>query len=280
MTIKIVTDSSITIEPELVKSLDITVIPLSVTIDGIVYLDSDLPLSDFVEKMQASKNLPKTSQPPVGIFAEKYEALAENPEDEIISIHIAKSLSGTVEAARQGAKLSNKNVTVLDSDFTDQALKFQVVEAARLAKLGLSKEEILEKIRQIRENTELYIGFSTLENLVKGGRISRTQGIIGNLLNMRVVAEMKNQELQTLHRGRGNKTFQKWLDEISRQITASDKKVREIGISHVDGLDFAKKAKNALQDFVEKEIPILDTNTTIATHTGTGAWAVLISYEP
>ena len=76
MTIKIVTDSSITIEPELVEELDITVVPLSVTIDGTTYLDSDLPLDSFMEKMKASKALPKTSQPPVGVFAEKYEEIA------------------------------------------------------------------------------------------------------------------------------------------------------------------------------------------------------------
>ncbi|MBU5889546.1 DegV family protein, partial [Vibrio cholerae O1] len=84
-------------------------------------------------------------------FAEKYEEIASE-EDAIISIHITESLSGTVQAARQGAMLSGRDVTVLDSDFTDQGLKFQVVEAARLAKEGLGKEEILERINHVREN--------------------------------------------------------------------------------------------------------------------------------
>ena len=278
MTIKIVTDSSITIEPELVEELDITVVPLSVTIDGTTYLDSDLPLDSFMEKMKASKALPKTSQPPVGVFAEKYEEIASE-EDAIISIHITESLSGTVQAARQGAMLSGRDVTVLDSDFTDQGLKFQVVEAARLAKEGLGKEEILERINHVRENTELFIGISTLENLVKGGRISRTTGIVGSLLHVRIVMELKNRELGVMTRGRGNKTCTKWLDETVEHIASSGRKIREIGISHVEGLDFSNKAKEALQKFVEKPISILDTNSTIATHTGPGAWAVMIDYE-
>lgn len=278
MTIKIVTDSSITIEPELVEELDITVVPLSVTIDGTTYLDSDLPLDSFMEKMKDSKALPKTSQPPVGVFAEKYEEIASE-EDAIISIHITESLSGTVQAARQGAMLSGRDVTVLDSDFTDQGLKFQVVEAARLAKEGLGKEEILERINHVRENTELFIGISTLENLVKGGRISRTTGIVGSLLHVRIVMELKNRELGVMTRGRGNKTFTKWLDETVEHIASSGRKIREIGISHVEGLDFSNKAKEALQKFVEKPISILDTNSTIATHTGPGAWAVMIDYE-
>lgn len=278
MPIKIVTDSSITIEPGIARELDITIVPLSVTIDGTMYSDDDLKFEDFMVKMAASKNLPKTSQPPVGVFAEVYEKIAAE-DDEIISIHLTEALSGTVEAARQGGMLSGRNVTVIDSDFTDQAQKFQVVEAARLAKAGASKEEILEKIKYIRENTELFIGFSTLENLVKGGRVSRMTGLFGSLLQVRVIGTLKDRELNTLLRGRGSKTFYKWLEELSDSISSSERKIREIGISHAQGLEFSQKAKEVLQKFVEKPISIMDTNTTIATHTGPGAWAIMIDYE-
>ena len=72
--IKIVTDSSVTIEPELVKQLDITIVPLSVMIDNVVYSDADLKEEGkFLQLMQEAKNLPKTSQPPVGVFAEVFE---------------------------------------------------------------------------------------------------------------------------------------------------------------------------------------------------------------
>ncbi|QSE77271.1 DegV family protein [Lactococcus taiwanensis] len=278
MPVKIVTDSSITIEPELVRELDITIVPLSVTIDGVMYSDEDLKFEDFMVKMAETKNLPKTSQPPVGVFAEVYENIAAQG-DEVISIHMTETLSGTVEAARQGAMLSGHDVTVLDSDFTDQAQKFQVVEAARMAKAGATKAEILKKVDHIRQSTELYIGFSTLENLVKGGRVSRMTGLFGSLLNVRVIGDLKNRELNTLLRGRGNKTFYKWLDELANHISSSGRKIREIGISHAQGLEFSQKARDVLQKFVEKPIAIMDTNTTIATHTGPGAWAIMIDYE-
>ena len=74
--IKIVTDSSLTIEPELVEKYDITVVPLSVMIDGVVYSDNDMKEEGkFLNLMRNSKELPKTSQPPVGVFAEVYENL-------------------------------------------------------------------------------------------------------------------------------------------------------------------------------------------------------------
>ena len=100
--IKIVTDSSITIEPQIVEDLEITIVPLSVMVDGVVYSDADLKEGEFLRLMQSSKNLPKTSQPPVGVFAEVFERLGEHA-DKIISIHMSHALSGTVEAARQGA---------------------------------------------------------------------------------------------------------------------------------------------------------------------------------
>lgn len=273
--IKIVTDSSITIEPQLVEELDITIAPLSVMVDGVVYSDADLKEGEFLRLMQASKNLPKTSQPPVGVFAEIFERLGEEA-DQIISIHMSHALSGTVEAARQGAILANANVKVLDSSFTDQAMKFQVVEAAKMAKAGASLEEILEKIEEVKEKTELYIGVSTLENLVKGGRIGRVTGLLSSLLNIRVVMEMKDHELQPLVKGRGVKTFKKWLADLESKL--AQKEVREIAISYAGSPDFAEEMKESLQNYTQKEISVLETGSIIQTHTGENAWAILICY--
>ena len=274
--IKIVTDSSITIEPEVVKEYGITIVPLSVMVDGVLYSDSELGEGDFLRLMQSSKNLPKTSQPPVGVFAEIYENLAADG-DHIVSIHMSHALSGTVEAARQGATLSGADVTVIDSGFTDQAMKFQVVEAAKLAKEGADLDTILARIEEVKEKTELYIGGSTLENLVKGGRIGRVTGLLSSLLNIRVVMEMKDHQLEPIVKGRGNKTFKKWLDELVEKLSHS--KVAEIGISYAGTPEWANEMKAQLQSLVEKAIPVLETGSIIQTHTGENAFAVLVRYQ-
>ena len=274
--IKIVTDSSITIEPQVVEDLEITIVPLSVMVDGVVYSDADLKEGEFLRLMQSSRNLPKTSQPPVGVFAEVFERLGEHA-DKIISIHMSHALSGTVEAARQGATLSNVDVTVIDSSFTDQALKFQVVEAAKLAKASADLEDILAKIEEGREKTELYIGVSTLENLVKGGRIGRVTGLLSSLLNIRVVMQMKQHELQPIVKGRGVKTFKKWVNDLA--VNLQDKKVAEIGISYAGTAELANEMKQVLQEYVTMPIPVLETGSIIQTHTGENAWAVLVRYE-
>ena len=274
--IKIVTDSSVTIEPEVAKELDITIVPLSVMVDGVVYSDADLAEGEFLRLMQSSRNLPKTSQPPVGVFADVFDRLAEDGA-QIISIHMSHALSGTVEAARQGATLANADVTVVDSSFTDQAMKFQVTEAAKLAKEGASLEEILAKIEEVKEKTELYIGLSTLENLVKGGRIGRVSGLISSLLNIRVIMQMKDHQLEPIVKGRGAKTFKKWLDDLTASL--QNKQVAEIGISYAGSPELALEMKESLQPYVKKPISVLETGSIIQTHTGENAWAVLIRYE-
>ena len=274
--IKIVTDSSVTIEPEVAKELDITIVPLSVMVDGVVYSDADLAEGEFLRLMQCSRNLPKTSQPPVGVFADVFERLAEDGA-QIISIHMSHALSGTVEAARQGATLANADVTVVDSSFTDQAMKFQITEAAKMAKEGASLEEILAKIEEVKEKTELYIGLSTLENLVKGGRIGRVSGLISSLLNIRVIMQMKDHQLEPIVKGRGAKTFKKWLDDLTASL--QNKQVAEIGISYAGSPELALEMKESLQPYVKKPISVLETGSIIQTHTGENAWAVLIRYE-
>ena len=274
--IKIVTDSSVTIEPEVAKELDITIVPLSVMVDGVVYSDADLAEGEFLRLMKSSRNLPKTSQPPVGVFADVFEHLAEDGA-QIISIHMSHALSGTVEAARQGATLANADVTVVDSSFTDQAMKFQVTEAAKLAKEGADLEEIIAKIEEVKEKTELYIGLSTLENLVKGGRIGRVSGLISSLLNIRVIMQMKDHQLEPIVKGRGAKTFKKWLDDLT--VSLQNKQVAEIGISYAGSPELALEMKESLQPYVKKPISVLETGSIIQTHTGENAWAVLIRYE-
>ncbi|MDN3112476.1 DegV family protein [Enterococcus faecalis] len=273
--VKIVTDSSCTMEKSLRDELNIHMMPLSIMVDGVVYPDDDhLPGEKFMNMMANAKALPKTSQPPIGEFVELYDRLGEDGS-EVISIHMTKGLSGTVEAARQASNLSSSKVTVIDSDFTDQGLSFQVIQAAKLAQAGAGVPEILAEIERVKQNTKLYIGISTLDNLVKGGRISRTTGLLSNIFNMKVVMDFENTELIPVAKGRGVKTFNKWFDELKSELSKIPN-VRQIGISHADGLELANGFKEGLQAiFKDMDIPVLHTNPVIATHTGKNAFAIM-----
>ncbi len=280
MTIKIVTDSSLTIAPDLITELDITVVPLSVMVAGVVYADTDLKAPGyFLSLMKEHKELPKTSQPPVGLFAETYERLIAEGADHIVSIHLTDSLSGTIEAARQGAQLAglSDQVTVIDSYFTDQCQTFQVTAAARLAQAGASLEDIVAEVANVREHSELFIGVSTLENLVKGGRIGRVTGLLSSLLNIRVVMEMKDKTLTPVVKGRGAKTFNKWLDSfIIEKI--EEQSIVEIGISYCGTPDMAEEFKDRLSSHTQAPITVLETTSVVQTHTGENAFAIMVHY--
>lgn len=273
-TIKIVTDSSCTMDPALIEKLNITVVPLSVMVDGVIYAaDEHFDNENFMTMMAESKSLPKTSQPPIGVFAETYEKLTADGST-VISIHLTKGLSGTYEAARQASQLVKGKVIVVDSNFIDQSLAHQVVKAAEMAETGASAEEILKTIQEISAHEKLYIGISTLENLVKGGRISRATGMVTNLLNVKLILELKDGQFVPKGKGRGKKAFFKWLQGMKEEL--QDQSIEKLGISFAGDRSLAEEIAKEIKSFLPHlEIPILHTNPVVATHAGDGAFAIM-----
>lgn len=169
---------------------------------------------------------------------------------------------------------------MIDSHFTDQSLAFLVETAAELANKGADAETILAAIEKGQKNSLLYIGVANLNNLVKGGRISRATGVLSNVFNIRVVMQLLDTGLETMSKGRGNKAFNRWFDELKKDKLSKLSNVKKIGISHAAGLETAMKFKEELQEmFPNIHIPVLDTSPIIATHTGEGAFAIMFYLE-
>ena len=144
------TDSSVQLTPEEIKKYNITVVPLTITIDGHSYIDGvDITRSDFVKKMNEAESLPKTRQPPIGRFVETIEKLTADGS-QVIGIFLAKALSGTVDAARQAVEIAGQtdNVTIIDSELTDRAEGFQVLAAAKDSQAGKSMDEIIAHVKK------------------------------------------------------------------------------------------------------------------------------------
>lgn len=271
MKIKIVTDSTADLTNEIIERYNISVLPLKIYLNGMTYTDRvDITPQDFIEKMKQSEELPKSSQPSVGEFLELYDRLAEE-SDEIISIHVAGALSGTVQTARLAAEQSKGKVTVVDSEFISKALAYQVLEAAQMAEKGSKIEEILERLAHVRKNTKLYVLLSTLENLVKGGRIGKGTGLIGSLLKIKPIAALENGVYTPIKVVRSYAQAVKQLanrfkDEIE------GKKIKSINIVHADGMNLALQLKEKLQETIGNiELKIEETTPIISTHTGPGA---------
>lgn len=276
------TDSSVQLSPEEIEKYHITVVPLTITIDGKTYIDGeDITRSDFVKKMNESVELPKTSQPPIGRFVDVINKLTVD-DSEVIGIFLAKSLSGTIDAARQAAEIAGKSdqVHIVDSELTDRAEGFQVLAAARDAQEGKSIDEILAHVDHIKKNQKLRMMVVDLKNLIKGGRLGALSGKVATLLNIRIELHMPGGHLEVAKKGRGKK-FSKAFDErVLADIEANKDHIKEVGISYVDTPELMEKLAQRIKE-INPNINVLvrETSPIIATHAGNGAYAILYYTE-
>lgn len=271
----IVTDSTADLTEEEVKQFEISIVPMNISIDDENYIDGvTITKEEFKEKMIASAELPKTAQPSIGRFVEVYDELGKNG-DSVISIQMMRSISGTVDAARQAADITETNVTVVDSDFTSRSMGMIVKEAAKAAAEGKTAEEILEIIEDAKNRTTLYLTVVNLDNLIKGGRISQLMGMFSNLLNIKLFLQVINGKIEIIQKGRGLKSLQKKYDEIFEQMKSAPNGIQEIGIMHAGLSDFNQGNIARVRElFPDVPLTIVTTSPIIMSHTGVDAMAI------
>ena len=271
----IVTDSTADLTEEEVKQFEISIVPMNISIDDENYIDGvTITKDEFKQKMIASAELPKTAQPSIGRFVEVYDELGKNG-DSVISIQMMRSISGTVDAARQAADITETNVTVVDSDFTSRSMGMIVKEAAKAAQEGKTVEEILEIVEDAKKRTTLYLTVVNLDNLIKGGRISQVMGMFSNLLNIKLFLQVINGKIEIIQKGRGLKSLQKKYDEIFEQMKATPNGIQELGIMHAGLSDFNEGNIARVRDlFPDVPLTIVTTSPIIMSHTGVDAMAI------
>lgn len=271
----IVTDSTADLTEQEIQDFNIHVVPLNITIQEEHYLDGEtITKEEFKNKMIASSELPMTAQPSIGRFVELYDELGKDGS-EIISIHLMNSISGTVNAARQAADITESTVTVVDSDFTSRSMGIIVREAAKAAQEGKSAADVLEVIESTRQRTKLYLTVLNLDNLIKGGRISRVMGAFSNLLNIKLFLEVIDGKIEIVQKGRGLKSLQKKYDEVFEEMNACPNGIQEIGIMHAGLNEFNQSQIDTLRElFPDAKLTIVMTSPIIMSHTGVDAMAV------
>lgn len=277
--IKIVTDSTVDLADHQIEQYELEVVPLSIYIDGQTYTDRvDITPEGFMKKMAKSAELPKSSQPPVGLFVELYDRLADEGYD-VISIHMTGGMSGTIQSAETAATMTKGNVTVIDSRFISRGLAFQVIEAAKMAQAGKSKVEILEVIDKIKMNTRLFVYVDTLENLIKGGRIGKGKGFIGSLLNIKPIASLEGGVYTPVTKVRSHTQAAKYLAQQFVQ-DVKGKTIKGVAIAHAEGLELANKLTKAIFELTEyDDVDIVFTTPIVSTHTGAGAIGFMYYFE-
>ncbi|MEH7114048.1 DegV family protein [Neobacillus niacini] len=266
--IKIISDSSADLPVNLLEKYDITLVPLTVTIEGQDYLEKvDLSPEEFFAKMFSSEVLPKTSQPSPASFADAFSLFGTDTE--ILCFTISSGLSGTYQSACIGKDLSGAKVTVFDTLAGSLGHGLQIIRAAELAQQGQTVDEIVADLMEYRENMNILVLLNTLENIVKGGRLSKFQGSLAKLLNIKVLLErVEGGKVEIFEKIRGKKKFQKRVLDVIQE-RGTDFSTTIFGITHTGNEEEVEALKQELTErFHPKDIIVNYMGATMGTYAG------------
>jgi len=265
--VKIITDSSADLPKEFIDKYNISVVPLTITLDGKEYLeDVDITSEEFFNKMFKSKELPKTSQPSPAKFGEVFKKLSG--DEEMICFTISSGLSGSYQSACIGKEITGACVKVFDTLAGSLGHGLQVIKAAELSAQGIPADKIIEKLEECRKNMNILILLNTLENIVKGGRLSKFKGSIAKIFDIKVLLEGINGKVVELENTRGKKAFfKRVLDVIGERRNNFDETI--FGITHTGNIEDAEYLKSQIiERFKPKDIIINYMGATMGTYAG------------
>ncbi len=280
--IKIICDSSCDIPRHYKDELDIAICPLTVTIDGETYREwYDITPSQFMEKLVAAKEFPKTALAGPELFLAEYKKAEEAGFDQALVITIAAEASGTHQSARIAAEMyadegGKCKITVFDSGRLSFAYGIFVIAAGEMARDGKSIEEILERIAYLKAHTEVYFGVDTLEYLKKGGRINAVKAAVGTMLDLKPILSLKGGMVQPLDTVRGSKKVYSTIIERLKTNRGDTPYEKIIFAFSGDDSKMRKLMEKYFEEFGEPEYEIYELGVVVGAHTGPGVAAVFV----
>lgn len=285
MKIGILTDSTCDLPEDILIEYDINVIPLTVSLGKNQYKDKvDISSKDFFEKIKNTDQLPTTSQPSAGEFAEIYSEMNKK-YDHILSIHLSKHLSGTIQSAKLALQNNPEfNVTIVDSKSASMGLGFLVILAAKLLKNNYKLDKIVNILKRARKDTKVYLTVDNLSFLQKGGRINKAESFIGNLINLKPILKLdfNSTSVEPIGKVRGNKnTYKKFLNYIDEYMEDdSSKDIYWFGLLYGE-FEYAKEFKEKFEGHLNtKDIEYKyfknNVGPVIGSHTGPSVYGIIL----
>lgn len=276
MKIGIVTDSTADLPQELVQEFGINIVPLTVTIQNQEFRDGvDITPTEFFQALKNCRTLPVTSQPSPGAFCELYHKLLTQ-YDALISIHLTELLSGTVRTAQMVREmLPDARIEVIDSRSTSMGLGGLVLEAARAVKKGQSFPEVLGLIQRLREQVYLVAALDTLENVCKGGRVSKMQAFLGSLLRIKPLLRLYQGEVEVINKARSHReAVGKLLEDFKAHFSLGIDSI--VSVVHTAAEEEARKLEVIVREaFGNREIIFRQAGPVLGTHLGPGVLALI-----
>lgn len=283
MTVRIITDSACDLPKNIIDEYNIRVIPLLVYLENIEYLDGEtLNPVDLFNGMRNGK-VYKTAQIPPANFKEVFLEYAKKNES-CIYIAFSSGLSGTYQSALMAKsevleEYPDFDLEIIDTKCASVGFGLVVYKAAKMAKEGKSKEEIVKAVKFYSEHMEHIFTVDDLEYLYRGGRVSRTAAFVGSLLNIKPILDVEDGKLVPIEKVRGRKKVLKRMIEIMEE-RGVDLANQTIGICHGDDLEGAMKLKKMIKEkFGCEKFLINIIGCAIGAHSGPGTLSIFFLNE-
>lgn len=279
-TIHLVTDSTADIPQDVREKYGIVMVPLKVHFGDETFLDAvTIQPEQFYPKLAAATQLPTTSQPSPADFVDTYSRLLADSDAEIISVHLSSAFSGTYQSAVLAKSMleeKGERITVVDSKSASYGTGMLVVAAVQMAREGRNRQEIAERIVQMRKETKLYFLVDTLEYLHKGGRIGKASALFGTLLNIKPILSIDDEGvIFPVDKVRGHKKAVSRMIELLHQDF--DGKKVQLCIAHSNAFEAAEQLADTLRDkFDIGELNYTLIGSVVGTHIGGGTVAAIM----
>ncbi|AFM41827.1 EDD domain protein, DegV family [Desulfosporosinus acidiphilus SJ4] len=277
MSFKVLVDSASDIPLDRAIAAGIDIIPMTVTIDGNTYLEGvNLNTQDFYADYRHFKELPKTSQPNPKILLEHYEQYLSLGYD-VVAIHLSSGLSSTFATAQIMAESTSapERVHIIDSLGASFGYGLLAILAQQILTSAANWREAEAAILDLRAKMRYIFTLDTLEYLVKGGRVSKTAGLLGGLLDVKPVLHMTSEgKIEPFAKVRSRRAaIRKLAEVLEQEIDNPGEQI--IGISHSACYEEALiLAREIRERVVVKDIWISDIGCVVGSHTGPGTLAL------
>jgi DegV family protein with EDD domain len=272
MGVRVVTDSACDLPPDLVEALGIEIVPLSIRFGAEELVDRDeLSADDFWDRLRVAEALPETSAPSAGAFESRFRDLIDRGATGIVCVNLSSRLSATMQAAQLAADAVGAAcpIHVIDSMTCSLGLGSLVLTAARRGADGDPIDQIVAEVTARRDRTRLFGSLDTLEFIKRGGRIGNARALLGTMLSIKPVIEVRDGAVEESGRVR---TRSKALRLLADKVAAQP--VDSVAVLHGQA-DDVDELLELLHPVVPKdEIVIGVVGPVIGTHAGPGVIGV------
>jgi DegV family protein with EDD domain len=278
MPVAVVTDSTAYLPPDLVRTHRLTVVPLTVVLNGAEGLEGvETYPEDAARALSGRRVSVSTSRPAPEQFAEVYRTLLAGGADALASVHLSAELSGTVEAARLAAAEFGDRIAVVDSRSTGMGLGFPVLAAAATAAGGADLDGVHRAALDAIDRTTIFFYVDTLEFLRRGGRINAAEALLGTALSVKPIMHMPDGRIVVRDKARTASRGVARLVDLAVEA-AGDAEV-DLAVHHLAAPQRAEQLVAALTARLGdrlRDTYVTEAGAVVAVHAGPGLACVVI----